>query len=91
MKMFVAVTAIVASLAPTLAFASDDVCPNVPRDQWMSDAAITEKATALGYDVRSVKAEDGCLEVYAMDKDGKRVEVLFHPGTGEMLKAKADD
>ena len=28
-------------IAPAAAFASQD-CPNVPRDQWMSDAAITE-------------------------------------------------
>ena len=77
-------------IAPAAAFASQD-CPNVPRDQWMSDAAITEKAKGMGYDVRSIKVEDGCLEAYAMDKDGKRVEVYFHPGTGDVLRVKADD
>ncbi|GAB5460055.1 MULTISPECIES: PepSY domain-containing protein [Hoeflea] len=77
-------------IAPAAAFASQD-CPNVPRDQWMSDAAITEKAKALGYDVRSIKVDDGCLEAYAMDKNGKRVEVYFHPATGDVLKVSADD
>lgn len=91
MKKFVVVSAVLISLAPSIALASDDSCPSVPKDQWMSEAAITEKATALGYDVRSVKEEDGCLEVYAMDKDGKRVEIYFHPGTGEVLKTEADD
>lgn len=57
----------------------------------MSDAAITEKAKQQGYDVRSIKAEDGCLEAYAMDKDGKRVEIYFHPGSGDVLKVKAED
>jgi hypothetical protein len=91
MKMILAAMTAVAVLMPVVAFASDDSCPNVPRDQWMSDAAITEKAKTLGYDVRSIKAEDGCLEAYAMDKDGKRVEVYFHPGTGDVLRVKAED
>lgn len=79
-----------AVVAPGAALASQQ-CPNVPRDQWMSDAAITEKAKGMGYDVRSIKVDDGCLEAYAMDKDGKRVEVYFHPGTGEVLSVKGDD
>ncbi len=78
------------AIAPSAAFASQD-CPNVPRDQWMSDAAITEKAKALGYDVRSIKVDDGCLEAYAIDKNGMRVEVYFHPGTGDVLRVKGDD
>ncbi|MBU2486879.1 MAG: PepSY domain-containing protein [Alphaproteobacteria bacterium] len=78
------------AIAPSAAFASQD-CPNVPRDQWMSDAAITEKAKALGYDVRSIKIEDGCMEAYAIDKNGMRVEVYFHPGTGGVLRVKGDD
>jgi hypothetical protein len=90
MKMIFAVTTAIAVLAPAVAFAAEE-CPNVPRDQWMSDAAITERAKEQGYDVRSIKAEDGCLEVYAMDKDGKRVEVYFHPGTGDVLKVSGND
>ena len=90
MKMILAVTIAITVLTPAMAFASDD-CPNVPRDQWMSDAAITEKAKEQGYDVRSIKAEDGCLEAYAMDKDDKRVEIYFHPGSGDVLKVKAED
>jgi hypothetical protein len=85
MKTSLVAAVIFSILAPASAFAAVD-CPDLPRDQWMSDAAITEKAKELGYDVRSIKAENGCLEAYAMDKDGKRVEVYFHPGTGEVLK-----
>lgn len=90
MKTPLVIATLIAVLAPSAAFASVD-CPNVPRDQWMSDAALTEKAKSLGYDVRSIKAEDGCLEAYAIDKDGKRAEVYFHPTTGEVLQVKADD
>ncbi|WP_417415142.1 PepSY domain-containing protein [Hoeflea sp.] len=90
MKSPLIAAALFSVLAPAAALASQD-CPSVPRDQWMSDAAITEKAKTLGYDVRSIKVDDGCLEAYALDKDGKRVEVYFHPGTGDVLKVKADD
>jgi len=90
MKTILIAATLVTLLAPAAASASQD-CPDVPRDQWMSDAAITEKAKTLGYDVRSIKVEDGCMEAYALDKDGKRVEVYFHPGTGDVLRVKAED
>ena len=90
MKTILIAATLVTLLAPVAASASQD-CPDVPRDQWMSDAAITEKAKTLGYDVRSIKVEDGCMEAYALDKDGKRVEVYFHPGTGDVLRVKAED
>jgi len=90
MKTVIVAAVLVSVLAPAAALASQE-CPDVPRDQWMSEATITEKAKEQGYDVRSIKAEDGCLEAYAMDKDGKRVEIYFHPGTGDVLRVKAED
>ncbi|AKI00028.1 hypothetical protein IMCC20628_01311 [Hoeflea sp. IMCC20628] len=90
MKTILIAATLVTLLAPAAAYASQD-CPDVPRDQWMSDAAITEKAKTQGFDVRSIKVEDGCMEAYALDKDGKRVEVYFHPGTGDVLRVKAED
>ncbi|MEQ8589465.1 MAG: PepSY domain-containing protein [Roseitalea porphyridii] len=90
MKTTLIAASMIAVLSPAAAMASDE-CPNVPRDQWMSDAAITEKAKGMGYDVRSIEADDGCLEADAFDKDGKRVEVYFHPATGEVLEVSEDD
>ncbi|MWB77307.1 PepSY domain-containing protein [Pseudooceanicola sp. 216_PA32_1] len=37
-------------------------------------AALTERFTAEGYDVRKIEMEDGEIEVYAL-KDGKRYEL----------------
>jgi hypothetical protein len=74
------------------AFASDDEAQlNVPRDKWLTVAQITDKFKAQGYDVRQVKVEDGAYEVYAVAKDGKRVEVLVHPATGEILNDEAEE
>jgi hypothetical protein len=90
MKTPLIAAALFSIIAPAAAIASQD-CPAVPRDQWMSDAAITEKAKEFGYEVRSIKADDGCLEAYAVDKTGKRVEIYFHPDTGEVLKVSDND
>jgi len=87
MKTMLIAATFVAILTPAAASATEN-CPDLPRDQWMSDAAITEKAKSMGYDVRSIKAEDGCLEAYAIDKDGNRVEVYFHPGNGDVIRVK---
>ncbi|MXN63621.1 PepSY domain-containing protein [Stappia sp. GBMRC 2046] len=75
------------------AFASgdDDLRINAPRDQWLSIPQVTEKYKAEGYDVRQVKVEDGAYEIYAIDKDGHRIEAYVHPVTGEMLKSDRDD
>lgn len=37
-------------------------------------AALTERFTAQGYDVRKIEMEDGEIEIYAL-KDGKRYEM----------------
>lgn len=64
---------------------------NVPRDKWLTVAQVTEKFTAQGYKVRQVKIEKGAYEVYAIAKDGKRLEVLVHPATGEILGDEAEE
>ena len=41
----------------------------------------------IGFEVRQVKVEDGCYEVYGI-KDGKKVEAIFNPATGEQVGAE---
>lgn len=65
-----------------------DICPAVPRAQWLPEDAIAQKARALGYQVRIVQEEHGCWEVKGTDAAGKRVEVYFHPGNAEVVKVK---
>lgn len=91
MKTPLIVATLIAVLAPAAAHAAATACPTAPRDQWLSDTVLTEKAKGLGYDVRSITAEDGCLEAYAIDKDGKRVEVYLDPATGDVVRVKAND
>lgn len=94
MKKFLIPAVLVAGLfgGTGLAFASEDEAQlNVPPDKWLTVTQITEKFTAQGYDVRQVKVEKGAYEVYALAKDGKRVEVLVHPATGEILGDEAEE
>lgn len=75
---------------PALAEGEDASCGNASRDQWMSEDAIKAKAVELGYEVRQVKEEDGCYEVYGIDKNGAKAEIYLNPVTGEVVKTKSD-
>ena len=46
---------------------------------------LKTELTAKGWDIRNVKIEDGCYEVYGHDADGKRVEIFFDPATFEAV------
>lgn len=79
-----------APLAASAAEASPS-CGNAPQSSWLSQADVEAKATAMGYKVRQIKVEDGCYEIYAIDKDGKRVEAYLNPVTAEVVEMKLDD
>ncbi len=79
-----------ATFAPTtMALASDGhaYCAKTS-GQWMSKSAAKGKATDMGYDVRRVKRENGCYEIYAIGKNGARVEIYMNPVTGAVVKTK---
>ena len=75
------------ALAALPALASDD-CKPYPKEQWLSEAQIQAKAEALGYTMRSVGEDDGCLEVKGVNPAGAKVEVYFDPVTAEVVKTK---
>jgi len=58
---------------------------DVPVAEWKPREALQTKLEADGWQVRSIKTEDGCYEAYAVDKDGKRVEAYFNPKTFERV------
>lgn len=63
------------------AFAStyDGECTNQPQSKWMKTADVKAKFQAQGYSVGKVKTGGSCYEVYAKDKDGKKVELFVSP------------
>ncbi|MBO3761206.1 PepSY domain-containing protein [Ciceribacter sp. L1K23] len=90
MKKLIILSLMTLSAAAGIARASENHECNVPKDKWMTEDAMKAKAVELGYDVRQVKVEDGCYEVYGI-KDGKKVEAIFNPETGEQIGSEGDD
>lgn len=90
MRNFIA-AAVVTLVFTGPSLASDDLCGSAPQDTWMSKEDIEVKATEMGYDIRRIKVDDGCFEAYATDRQGKKVEVYFHPVTAEIVKTEIDD
>lgn len=84
MRKIIALALLTSIAAP--AFAAD-MC-SVPQDKWITEDALKAKAVELGYDVKQVKIEKGCYEIYAIDKDGKKVEVLMNPETAAVVEVK---
>ena len=85
--LMLAVVLAAAGAAPALAGQKCDV----PQADWQPQDALETKLKADGWDVRSVKVEDGCYEAYAMDADGNRVEAYFNPQTFERVDAGDTD
>jgi hypothetical protein len=76
-----------AFVAVALPAAAEEICQSHPASEWISKEEMSAKAVAAGYEVKSVKEEDGCWEVKGF-KDGRRVEAYFDPKTGELVKTK---
>ena len=54
-------------------------CTDRPKSEWMSTAEVKARFEAQGYGVGKVKSGGSCYEVYAKDKDGKKVELFVNP------------
>jgi len=78
-------------VAAGAAFASEKC--NVPAAEWQPREALQAKLVAEGWQVRSIKDEDGCYEAYAIDANGNKVEAYFDPKTLEPVAGSgaADD
>lgn len=56
-------------------------CDSGPEEGWQAQEILKERLTEQGWDVRRIKVDGGCYEVYALDDKGERVEAYFHPET----------
>jgi hypothetical protein len=75
------------------AFAGDvepvNACGDTKKADWISQDEVKAKAAALGLEVRGIKEEGGCYEIAAIDKDGKKVDEVMNPVTGELVVTEA--
>ncbi len=81
--LFAAVTAAgLAGVSP--AFASGS-CSTAPQSQWQPQSALETQLKADGYDIRQIKVENGCYEVYATDSNGNRMNLAYNAETLQKL------
>jgi len=83
MKMLSAL-AILAVAAAGPAFA-EGKCASSPKSKWQPRSTLESQLQADGYNVRKIKVEGGCYEVYATDKNGKRANMAYNAETLQKL------
>jgi hypothetical protein len=75
-----AVTAFVVSPAYATGLAT---CNSGPQEKWQSQDKLKKQLEDKKWQVRRIKVDGGCYEVYGIDDKGKKVEAYFHPLTLE--------
>ena len=56
-------------------------CDSGARETWQPQGKLESMLTGKGWNIRRLKEDGGCYEVYAFDDKGERVEAYFHPKT----------
>lgn len=72
-------------LATQVAMAHGDFKCSEPSKEWKLREDLSDKLQADGWDVRKIKIDNGCYEVYGFDGKGKRREAYFNPRTLELI------
>ena len=60
-------------------------CDSGPPEKWQSQDKLTAMLKEKGWEIRKIKVDGGCYEVYAIDDKGERIEAYFHPVTFERI------
>jgi hypothetical protein len=63
-------------------------CDSGPQEMWQPQAKLEQQLKDKGWQVRRIKIDGGCYEVYALNEKGERVEAYFHPKTLESVPTK---
>lgn len=83
MKPVIIAVALFAGVATTAQAGSfGKPCTAEPQAKWMSLEAIEKIVSDHGYTIAKSKIKGSCVEVYARDKEGMRVEFFIDPATG---------
>jgi hypothetical protein len=71
-----------AVVAASNAFATGlATCDSGPKSGWQAVEKLEQQLKEKGWQVRRIKEDGGCYEVYAFDEKGQRGEFYFHPVT----------
>lgn len=79
--------AAIAIASPQIAGATGlATCDSGSPDGWQSQETLTAMLKDKGWQIRNIKVDGGCYEVYAIDDQGEKVEAYFHPVTLERVE-----
>lgn len=56
-------------------------CDSGAPETWQPQEKLAAALKEKGWQVRRIKVDGGCYEVYALNEKGERVEAYFHPRT----------
>ncbi len=63
-------------------------CDSGPQAGWQSQAKLEKQLLDSKWQVRRIKVDGGCYEVYGINDKGERVEAYFHPVTLDPVPTK---
>lgn len=72
-------------MASSVFAAANVQCATSPAAKWQPKSALISKLKAEGTTVSKIKVENGCYEVYAKDKAGKKANAAYNAETLLML------
>jgi hypothetical protein len=77
--------AALAAVVASPALAAGATCSTASPSKFQPKATLEKQLQAEGMKVKQIKTEGGCYEVYAVDKDGKKVNEAFNAETLEKV------
>ena len=77
--------AAIATIVASPAFAAG-ACSTAPQTQWKPQSTLESMLQSQGLTIRQIKVENGCYEVYATDKSGKRMNLAYNAETLQQLQ-----
>jgi hypothetical protein len=81
-RMVLLAALVIAATSPALAAGK---CSTAPKSKWQPQSKLETQLRSQGLNVRQIKVENGCYEVYATDTSGKRANLAFNAETLEKL------
>jgi hypothetical protein len=84
MRRLAAALAFMIVTGPALA---GPTCTSEPKAKWLSESDMKKRIATLGYKYKVFKVTSGnCYEIYGHDSSGQRIEIYFHPVTGNVVE-----
>lgn len=85
------IAAIAFAAASQIAFAGPS-CTDEAKSSWQNAEAFQAALKEQGYNIKKFKVTSGnCYEIYAYNKENQKVEIYFHPVSGEIVKQEIED